>query len=126
MVKYLITAILLACMLLQTFSSAIIVVDYYTNTRAYAKNCENKYVPQMHCNGKCQLMQKLKKEEKNEQQNPERKLENKNEIPLSSKSFFATLPALYTNFGKHMPPVNTRKKPVKVSHSIFHPPGFNA
>ncbi|MFT3947512.1 MAG: hypothetical protein QM763_11140 [Agriterribacter sp.] len=113
-------------MLLQTFSSAVIVVDYYTNTSAYAKNCENKYVPQMHCNGKCQLMQKLKKEGKKEQQNPERKLENKNEIPLSSKSFFATLstPDALTN--KVNFPAYIGGKTIKVSRTFFHPPDVNA
>ena len=113
-------------MLLQTFSSAIIVVDYYANTGDYAKNCENKYVPQMHCNGKCQLMQKLKKEEKKEQQNPERKLENKNEIPLSSKSFFATLPTPGEHTNKINFPVYTCGKTIKVSLTFFHPPDVNA
>ncbi|MFT3746867.1 MAG: hypothetical protein QM768_01055 [Agriterribacter sp.] len=112
-------------MLLQTFSNAIIVVDYYTNTGNYAKNCENKYVPQMHCNGKCQLMQKLKKEEKKEQQNPERKLENKNEIPLSSKSFFATLSIPYGDADKILFPVYTAEKTIKFSRTFFHPPDIN-
>lgn len=113
-------------MMLQTFSSAIIVVDYYANTGNYAKNCENKYVPQMHCNGKCQLMQKLKKEEKKEQQNPERKLEHKNEIPLSSKSFFATLSTLCEDAGKIRFPVYAEGKTIKFSRILFHPPDAKA
>jgi hypothetical protein len=44
----------------------------------------------LHCNGKCQLAKKLKQQEKKEQQNPELKLENKNEI-FSSRSFFSLL-----------------------------------
>lgn len=80
----------------------------------------------MHCNGKCQLMQKLKKEEKKEQQNPERKNENKNEITLSSKSFFAILQDLQHISTKNVFPENTPAKTIKVSRSFFHPPDLNA
>jgi len=41
----------------QTFSNAVIVAGYYVNTGAYAKNCENKDKPWMHCNGKYQMPQ---------------------------------------------------------------------
>lgn len=122
MLKYSSIIILMVSLLVQTFNRMIIVVDYYANTGAYSKNCENKYVPQMHCNGKCQLMQKLKKEEKKEQQNPERKLENKNEIPLSSKSFFATLAGLHISIHKNIFPVIASGKAIKISRSLFHPP----
>jgi hypothetical protein len=78
-----------------TFCQAVIVANYYANTAAYAKNCENKARPMMHCNGKCQMMKQLQEEEKQNQDDPGRKADNKNET-LSSKSFYPTL-ALSSN-----------------------------
>ncbi|MFY8004320.1 MAG: hypothetical protein ACOVNR_05730, partial [Chitinophagaceae bacterium] len=88
--KYITAFIILAAFLAQTFSKNFVMADYFTNTAKYAKNCENKAKPKMHCNGKCQMMKKLQQEEKKDQENPERKSENKSEIALSIKSFFAT------------------------------------
>ena len=87
--KQLTAAILLLAFMTSCFCRAAIVLDYYTSAAAFAKNCENKARPQMHCNGKCQMMKKLKQEEKKDENNPERKIENKNEV-LSSRSFFTT------------------------------------
>ncbi|MES1218257.1 MAG: hypothetical protein ABUT20_22315 [Bacteroidota bacterium] len=115
--------VLLAAFLAQTFSRTFVIADYYTNTAKYAKNCINKARPQMHCNGKCQMMKKLQEQEKKDQENQERKSENKNEILLSSKSFFATVPVL------HLIENNSIKtfsalcgKSIDRSLDIFHPP----
>jgi hypothetical protein len=106
----------------QTFSKAFIVVDYFTNTTAFAKNCENKKRPSLHCNGKCQLMKKLEKEEKKDQQNPDRKGEHKNEV-LSTRSFFTTsaTPALSLTPSVSYE-IKADKRIVKMAYSIFHPP----
>ncbi len=105
----------------QTFSKAFVVFDYFTNTQAYAKNCENKAKPTMHCNGKCQMMKKLKQEEKKDQQNPERKSENKKEILLSSKLFYSTLKfdgfLLDNNF-----PSKISGKTIKMPRNLLRPP----
>jgi hypothetical protein len=74
----------------QCFSRTLIVADYYANTSAYSKKCENKARPKMHCNGKCQMMKKLKMEEEKEAKDNDRKAENKVEV-LSSKSFFPVI-----------------------------------
>ena len=104
----------------QTFQQAVIVLDYYVNTSAYSKNCENKAIPTMHCNGRCQMMKKLKQQEKQDQQNPERRFNNKNEI-FSPNSFFA--------FHFHSLPLQLQEyffMPVEKlssrSSGIFHPP----
>lgn len=68
----------------QTFNSAVVVLDYYGNTAAYAQNCENKAKPAMQCKGKCQMMKKLQQEEEKNRQMPERKSENKVEILFAS------------------------------------------
>lgn len=82
---------------MQTFSKAVIVVDFYANQDFIAKNlCENKAKPQLNCCGKCQLKKKLNQEEKSDQQNPERKGENKNEV-LSSKFYTPQVSAFYAS-----------------------------
>lgn len=80
---------LLLAVSLQILNKAVIYIDYYANTAAYAKNCVNKALPLMKCNGKCQMMKKLKQEEKKDSQAPERKPVN--DQVISSRSFFATL-----------------------------------
>lgn len=74
----------------------------------------------LHCDGKCVLAKKLKQEENKDQQNPERKMENKNEV-LSSKSFF-TVP-LFVSIKlnkKYFEFSDTRV--FDISPLIFHPP----
>jgi hypothetical protein len=119
-----ITAIfLLLAFAAQIFSKAAIVLDYYTNSGSYAKNCENKVKPALHCKGKCQMMKKLKEEEKKEQQNPERKVDNKNEI-ASSKSFFANgllkKPVIAYSYSLYF----DDSFPPGASADIFHPPAL--
>lgn len=121
--RQLAACVLLAAFLAQIFSKPFIVVDYYTNKSKYAKNCENKAKPSMHCNGKCQMMKKLQQEEKKDQGNPERKAENKQETIGSTKSFFAIVPDSYwaiIKTKKTLPP--SQGKSTDRSFAIFHPP----
>lgn len=74
----------------QTFSAPFIMLDYFANTAGYAKNCINKARPKLHCNGKCQVMKKMRAEEKKEQENTERRSGGKLEV-LSAKSFYPTI-----------------------------------
>lgn len=105
----------------QLFNRAAIVTSYYTNKAAYEKNCENKAKPQLACHGKCQMMKQLKAEEKKDQQNPERRVDNKNEVVLSSKSFYPSLKLLArirsTYFDYYQP-----GKLSGIAKSVFHPP----
>ena len=65
MIKQLTAALLLLAFMAGSFCHTAAVLDYYyNNTAAYAKKCENKSRPAMHCNGKCQLMKKLQQQEK--------------------------------------------------------------
>lgn len=89
----------------------------------YAKNCVNKAKPKLRCNGKCQMMKKIQEEEKKDAENAERKSENKNEVILSSKSFFANADMIlsktliittYATFSFS----NT----IDRAYGIFHPP----
>lgn len=121
MFRKVIALIFLLAFIVQTFSAPFVMLDYYTNTGAYAKNCVNKTKPKMHCNGKCQMMKKIREEEKKEKENSERKYENKAEV-LSSKSFYATL-YLKTVQIETSYPAATAGKAVDMPQSFFHPPG---
>jgi hypothetical protein len=119
-VKPLLALFLLISFLAQTFGQAFIVANYYLNTAAFAKNCENKDKPRLNCNGKCQMMKKLKAHEKKEQQDPGQKSTYKS-ITISSKSFFAAIeassivsPVFYSNIYS--------VAPVDRNSDIFHPP----
>ena len=94
--------------------------DYELNKGFIAKNlCENRTRPWLHCNGQCQLMKKLKQEEKKDQTNPNRKQENNNEVyPFRSfvdYVFIAPVLGKVTNF-------EACSKPIDRTNSIFHPP----
>lgn len=71
---------LLAAFFVQVFHKSLLVADYYTHTAVYEKDCVNKDKPKMNCHGHCQLSKKLQKEEQQDQQNPDRRAENKNEV----------------------------------------------
>ncbi len=120
MIKYSIAIFLLVAFVAQTFSNGFVLIDYYTNTAAFAKNCVNKAKPKLHCNGKCQMMKKLQEEEKKDQQIPERKIGKKIEIICSFSDLFDFSSDLYfvaraINFEKSHPIQD-------LSYSFFHPP----
>ena len=121
MLKQCTAFILILALAAQTFNQMVIVMDYYTNTASYAKNCENKTKPMLHCNGRCQMMKKLKQEENKDKQNPERRNENKNEV-ISSKSFFASVQqAFSTNSFDYI--ILHNKSVQDMPADFFHPPG---
>lgn len=119
--KKLVTFILLIAFTLQTFGRALVVVDYYTNTAAFAKNCVNKAKPKLHCNGKCQMMKKLKDEEKKQQDQSGRKAEVKDEV-LSSKSFFTSIQETIISCNKNYG-LSSDDIPANEGTGMFHPPG---
>ena len=109
--------------MLQAFSKALIVTDYFADRETYLANCENKLRPELACNGQCILMKKLQKEENRDKKNPEGKAENKTELPSSSKSFFCIklAPAETTSLVRKTILQSTGKI-VDQSFDIFHPP----
>jgi hypothetical protein len=118
--KQVVALIFLGAFFAQTFSKTIIVTGYYANTKAYAKNCENKSKPHMHCNGKCQMIKKLKQEENNDKQNPDRKADNKNEV-LSSRSYFPSIDAIVMQCDNEYPAFENSVI-IHRTLNIFHPP----
>lgn len=106
-----------------SFHQAVIVLDYYANTASFARACENKARPMMHCNGKCQMMKKLKEEEKKEGQNPTRKNENKDEVVYTNASVVAVA-NLSQNSSKRFYAYPDTPFPKGVYASVFHPPAL--
>ena len=120
MFKQLTAILLLLAFSAQTFSSPFILLDYYVNTAAYARKCVNRAKPKLHCNGKCQVMKKMKDEEKKDQQNTGRKSEGKVLVLSSCSSFCSIAPLKFivlkrTGFEKTYPLSD-------ISYSFFHPP----
>jgi hypothetical protein len=95
--KYTLVILLLAALMAQTFSRSIAMADYMVNLEAYKKACINKAKPKLQCNGKCQMLKKVKKQEgDSEASAPVLKL-NHLELVLSSKSFFPSISVVSTN-----------------------------
>jgi len=123
LLKKISSLILLLAFSFQCFNKAFIVVDYYSNTAQYAKECINKSRPKLHCNGRCAMMKKLKADEKKDQENPERKSDNKNTLTFYNNSVFAGINnrriALLATIKKSY---YLEEKCIDRSIDIFHPP----
>jgi hypothetical protein len=122
MFKQFTAILLLFAISVQTFHKAIIVIDFYSNQEYIAKNlCENRFRPQLHCDGHCLLAKKLEQAEKKEQRNSDSKAATSLEV-ISSRSFY---PVIVSNA---VEPVTThfafnKGKPVDFAEDFFHPPG---
>ena len=121
MFKYAATILLLVAFITQTFRQAAIVGGYYIDNQQYAKNCINKSKPQLHCNGKCQMMKKLKQEQKKDQQTPDRKPEKSIDQYCSLKNITHTL-FFEINGSKTHQPLTSSGTPVKMPRSLLRPP----
>jgi hypothetical protein len=83
-------------MLGQTFSRQMVVLNYRLHKTYIAGNlCENRDKPAMKCEGKCYLCKRLTKEDKKDQENPERRAENKFESIPSLWGFVLMAPAVH-------------------------------
>jgi len=105
----------------QTFGNNLFLLDYQVNKSRFAKNCVNKARPQMHCNGQCQLMKKIKQEQKKDEQNPQRMLENRTEV-LSFTCDFTTGVRINYYIIDLAKTTYLPGNPVHRSFDIFHPP----
>ena len=122
MLKQLTAAVLFLAFFAGSFSKSLIVADYFVNTSSYAKDCINKARPKMHCNGKCQMMMKLKAEEKKESENTEKKSNLQNKV-ISSKSFFTnTIAFTETILYTITTSISNDNKIVSMPRAFFHPP----
>lgn len=121
MFKAVASIVLLLALTAQTFKSELVIIDYYTCTASFAKNCINKARPKLHCNGKCQMMRKLQEEERKDEQAPERKTENEITICLASFFIIATeIPFRFITQSKRLH--HSKWNGITYNVEIFHPP----
>ena len=123
MFKSVFSILLFLSFALQTFKGSVVVLEYYTNTNAFSKNCINKAKPALHCNGKCQMLKKIQAQESKDQQVPERRIENKLEL-ISSNAF---LIGLHEHFFQlvESPIAEYRALLIKgANKDFFHPPQY--
>jgi len=119
--KQLISILFIAIFVVQTFNKPFIMMDYYANTAAYAKNCINKARPKMHCNGKCQAMKKIQEEEKKESNKEAAKMQYNTDIFYSSFSFITITPCNLQLVSSSYDYCFIAAE-IKMPRSIFHPP----
>jgi hypothetical protein len=120
--KYSIVIILFTALLAQTFSRSIALADYLVNLEAYKKACVNKTKPMMHCNGKCQMLKKMKKQEGENSKNSAALKFDQSKSVLSSKSFFPSINIISIDNIYTYHAYNNVLSSIYVG-SIFHPPG---
>lgn len=124
--RKLLVIILLLAISGQTFSQGWNYLGYLLQKKAYLEKCENKSRPQLHCNGKCQLMKKIAEQEKKERgEAPELKLSAKAEAAVSAT--FISLYLEQPTAVKHAVFIrHTIGSPVAMTQAIFHPPDLAA
>lgn len=98
----------------------VILLDYYANTTAYARDCVNKAKPTMHCNGKCQVMKKLEQQEKDERDNLEKSADNKTAL-IAGNSFYSLYAYWFTGLIPAWPRIPVQAT-VDKSYLLFRPP----
>ena len=121
MIRCVSAIILLCAFAVQSFNGVFIVLSYYANTAAYSKDCVNKFMPQLHCQGKCVMMKKMIEAEKKDQQSPAPKLEIKNDVFTSENINTLFVSSPLTNKEKVFT-VTANKSLNGFLQSIFHPP----
>jgi hypothetical protein len=120
--KYTFVILLLTALMVQTFSRSIAMADYMVNLEAYKKACVNKAKPMLHCNGKCQMLKKMKKQEGENGTNAPAPKFNQFELVLSSRSFYPSIDVITTN---RISSFYTYADDFSSNYlgAIFHPPG---
>ncbi len=115
-----ISVVLLLSMLLANFSGLWVFLGFEVNQRYIVRElCENRNKPELHCNGKCYLMKKLKqaqeKEQKQERQSQKSQVQDAitGHVIIFRRYAFAEID-LHVPFSTGMPR--------SIKNSIFHPP----
>ena len=112
-------------MLLQSFGRELLVLDYALNkARITALYCVNKARPQLHCDGKCYLAQKLRKAAQHEQKAPGAGLVKlKLDVVLPPSWQLPAMPARYHNTRQYAR-LAVPAPPLPLLRGTFRPPAF--
>jgi hypothetical protein len=113
---------LLLAFLASTFSKAVIVADFYVNQDYIAKNlCENRDQPMKHCCGRCLLRKRLAREDNQEKNNPERRMDGNQEVLFFCEAAQGLTPPTFSDIPLSYA-LYRAKAPVDQAWDIFHPP----
>jgi len=126
MFKKLFAIIVFTAVLMQTFSTVMIVAAFYANREYIAANlCENRDKPKMQCNGKCSLNKQLAKEA--ERQAPVPQNVHKEELLLyyEGSTFVISYRQPPAEEGRQFPAYNELNT-IDLPGTIFHPPDNRA
>ncbi len=116
--------LLLFASVLQTFSSTVVIVDFYINQDTIAQTlCINRYRPELLCCGKCQLTKRLRQDNK-ESHDSEKRSESRVSNVLSSRSFYLTSFILFRREVRQEYALLRVDKTVDQPSRHFHPPGW--
>jgi len=92
------------------------------NLENYKKTCVNKSKPKLHCNGKCQMMKKMRQSSSSDSEVPNQKQIQMN-FDFSSKTFFPQLDIWETNTKQKYFVFNVYTL-YSYTSDLFHPPSF--
>ena len=120
--KYSLVILLFSSLIVHTFSRSLVLADYLVNLESYKKECVNKAKPKLNCNGKCQMLKKIKKQEGESNTNTPAPKFNQQELILSSKSFFPTIEMFGVQKSNFFYAYSSSFNSNYIN-SIFHPPG---
>lgn len=126
MFKKLFAIIVFSAVLMQTFSTVMIMAAFYANRDYIAANlCENRDKPKMQCNGKCSLNKQLAKEA--EHQAPVPQNVHKEELLLyyEGSTFAISYGQQPAEEGMQFPAYNELNT-IDLPGTIFHPPDYTA
>jgi hypothetical protein len=119
--KTVLTILVMVGMLGQTFSKLFVIIDFRVNRNYIAKTlCENRNKPQMHCNGQCVFMKKLKQEEKKDEENPNRRADNQFEAIAENFEPFHLKSIDFISLVRNVKPSDRIISPF--DYPPFHPP----
>lgn len=126
MFKKLFAIIVFTAVLMQTFSTVMIMASFYANREYIANNlCENRDKPEMQCKGKCSLNKQLAREA--EHQAPVPQNVHKEEVLLyyEGSAFAISYGQLPVEEGKQYFTYNELNT-IDLRGAIFHPPDYAA
>lgn len=126
--KRILSILLALVILLQPFSKVWIVCSFKANQDYIAKvMCINRDKPELHCNGKCVLMQRIQAEERKQEKDRSQKGLEQKEMLYCSMHADGPLerPAVW---GRQPKKTFYYPRPFTTSfvRGIFHPPDFQA
>ncbi|HET6541204.1 MAG TPA: hypothetical protein VFG46_12005 [Chryseolinea sp.] len=125
--KTTITIVFIALYGIALIRPAFPLVEYYLKTEVYLEKCANKKRPELHCNGQCILMQKMRamNTESQDQPRPAPAKVNFEDYPIG---FVEELPCVKSIACSISNPLNVSAQVMLSSAyttAVFHPPSLS-